>query len=262
MSATVFVLVRHAEKLHWPAGLPPDETARAAFVDSHLASVAALSALSPKGIERANALAAYFIHRPEMTALYESAPLAAIVCQAYNTAPRGAGKSWRPAHTIYPLYAALQLGESTALNSHGDRHPSAKAAEEFRRSSKVEFCEFIKAEFDSMVETLTSGKYAGKTIIVCWSHQTLPELAVRLGVSEELVPRKWGKRYDVTWVITRRTANEPTEFHQLPQLLLWGDDASVIQVKKVKHAQAPISDRATRRREYDGDGDEDDSCDD
>ncbi|KAI8850381.1 hypothetical protein BC829DRAFT_431916 [Chytridium lagenaria] len=62
--------------------------------------------------------------------------------------------------------------------------------------------EFKKNDAMKMVEMLTrSGDFSGHTVIVSWSHQQLPALAAALGVPKHQVPPKWGKRYDVTWVL-------------------------------------------------------------
>jgi len=44
---------------------------------------------------------------------------------------------------------------------------------------------------------------AGKTVVICWTHEWLPELAAALGVSPK--PSKWkNKVYDEVYVITYR----------------------------------------------------------
>lgn len=69
---TTILLLRHAEKLHWPSGLAP-KISKSDFVDNHL--------LSGKGCERAHALVGYFLHRAEMKELFSLFPLKAVIAQ-------------------------------------------------------------------------------------------------------------------------------------------------------------------------------------
>ena len=45
--------------------------------------------------------------------------------------------------------------------------------------------------------------YSGKTVVVCWNHEEIPQLAAMLGVNPE--PPKWkGSVYDRVYLITYR----------------------------------------------------------
>jgi len=45
--------------------------------------------------------------------------------------------------------------------------------------------------------------YAGKTVVICWNHEELPQLAAALGVTPE--PPKWsGRVFDQAYIITYR----------------------------------------------------------
>ncbi|KAI9335121.1 hypothetical protein BDR26DRAFT_866206 [Obelidium mucronatum] len=233
-----FLLIRHAEKLTWPTGISPGPLAKLNYEDDHQ--------LSSKGLERSHALVGYFLHRQEMLDIYAKAPLAAIVCQGVN--PTGKGKSERPKQTIYPLFEHLALASSSSfainasaaaaatagtgyvssLGSDHTYHPSRSTASLMNNNNApVQFLEYTKAQFGSMVRHLTSApEFSGKTVIISWSHQTLPHLAVALGVPSEQVPGKWGKRFDVTWVISKER-----ELKQWPQRLLFGDLDDGIKLK-------------------------------
>ncbi len=65
------LLLRHAEKHHWPSGLATGT--KSDFIDNHL--------LSGKGCERAHALVGYFMHRAEMKTIFASNPLKAVIAQ-------------------------------------------------------------------------------------------------------------------------------------------------------------------------------------
>ncbi|KAJ3070783.1 hypothetical protein HDU99_002600 [Rhizoclosmatium hyalinum] len=223
-----FILIRHAEKLTWPTGTPPSHDAKAFYIDDHQ--------LSGKGLERSHALVGYFLHRKEMLELYESAPLAAIVCQAVN--PNGKGKSERPKQTIYPLYEHLSsaltpgvvTGHLSTTSNATQQHPSRSAAASLVSTTSpdtnIKFMEYTKSQFADMVTQLrTDPQFHGKTVIISWSHQTLPHLALALGASPNVVPAKWGKRFDVTWVVRGNT------LQQYAQKLLYGDQDDVFKVK-------------------------------
>jgi hypothetical protein len=73
-----------------------------------------------------------------------------------------------------------------------------------------------------MVKDIHSQRYSGKSVIVCWSHKTILQLAESFGVDKDDLPAKWkGKRFDVTWVI-KIDGSGKTTFKQLPQRFLKG----------------------------------------
>ncbi|KAJ3060065.1 hypothetical protein HDU98_003914 [Podochytrium sp. JEL0797] len=220
LAPATFILIRHAEKLTWDHGAAPGSQAKLMYIDDHQ--------LSSKGLERSHALVGYFLHRKEILDIYAAnGPLAAIVCQGVNAS--GKGKSERPKQTIYPLYEQISLSAhalSAAKTTGGmglqsdTYHPSKRSV-----TQKVELLEYTKAQFASMVHRLKSSEFAGKTVIVSWSHQTLPHLAVALGVPAGQVPGKWGKRFDLTWVV------RGGELRQMAQRLLFGDEEGVGKMK-------------------------------
>jgi hypothetical protein len=189
------IFIRHAEKLEWEKGLEPTESIRANYIDNHL--------LSPKGYERANALVGYFTNRKEMLNLYHNNPLSACVAQDVDTQW---GKSERPKETIWPLIQAT-------ISSNDSIAP------------KLELHLFTKSKVDEMIALLKSWKDEKKTVIVCWSHQQIPEIVHKLGIKASQFPKKWDKkRFDVCWVIDLTLHS----LEQYPQLLMYGDLVSTI----------------------------------
>lgn len=145
--------------------------------------------LSQRGRERAQALAS-FLTTNELF-LQHGAPAALF---AVKVTPRGHGQ--RPTETLAPLAARLQLPIQTPFAS--DDH-SALAAEILRNPA-----------------------YEGKTVIICWVHEFLPELARDFGGKPK--PKKWdGDRYDRIWLLT--LDERRTSLKSLPQRLLPGDAA-------------------------------------
>lgn len=66
-------------------------------------------------------------------------------------------------------------------------------------------------------------------VLICWEHGHIPALASALPlVSGTVIPNSWpDDRYDVIWTFTL-TADATYAFGQVPQLLLSGDDDTVI----------------------------------
>jgi len=102
----------------------------------------------------------------------------------------------RPVETITPVSAVLNLDVD---EKHADKDYAAVAQ-----------------------DILTKSKYVGQTVLICWHHGNIPNLATALGVAD---PPPWpGSVFDRVWVITWpggsiSLANEP-------QGLLYGDSST------------------------------------
>lgn len=69
-------------------------------------------------------------------------------------------------------------------------------------------------------EVLTNPKYARRTVLICWEHHYIPQLAAALGVRPE--PPKWpGEVFDRVWIITYK--NGQASLVNMPQRLMFGD---------------------------------------
>jgi hypothetical protein len=146
--------------------------------------------LSQRGKERAAALVPYFLGRPEV--LPFKAPVA-----IYAQGAKKEGSSRRPVETVKPLAAALKLDVID---------------------------KYTHDEFPQMVEeVLAKPEYEGKTVLVCWEHKVLPDIARAFGVKDPA--QKWhGAVFDRTWVITFAADKKPS-LADLPQRLMFGDSA-------------------------------------
>ena len=70
-------------------------------------------------------------------------------------------------------------------------------------------------------EILQNRKYAGKTILICWHHGTIPDLARALGAADS--PGDWDhKAFDRVWQLRYDEKGNVT-FVDRPQQLLPGD---------------------------------------
>ncbi|HEX4647031.1 MAG TPA: hypothetical protein VH598_15620 [Verrucomicrobiae bacterium] len=80
---------------------------------------------------------------------------------------------------------------------------------------------YANSEFEALARDLLSDRiYEGRTILVCWTHTRLPDLAKALGVAPE--PPPWGENvFDRVLVVT--FAGGKARMENLPQKLLYGD---------------------------------------
>jgi hypothetical protein len=124
--------------------------------------------LSKEGQERARALVHFVTTTPE---LKEHGLPAALF--ATQTTKHGRGQ--RTQETIAPLAKELGLPIQTPVGS-----------EEYKAMAKA---------------VLSNHKLRGKTILICWTHEFIPELAAALGVRPQ--PPKWkDENYDGVYLIS------------------------------------------------------------
>jgi broad specificity phosphatase PhoE len=121
-------------------------------------------------------------------------------------AARDSKNSQRPRATVEHLASKFKLPVNDDFHSTVPaKDPKAKGAAELRD------------------ELFKEPKYAGKTILICWRHGVLPELARKLKATN--APTKWGDDvYDRVWKITYDTAGK-AQFVDAPQQLMPGDAA-------------------------------------
>jgi hypothetical protein len=146
--------------------------------------------LSLKGRERAAALVPYFLETP---GLLKDMPLAAIYAQG----PKKDGSSIRSIQTVKGLADARKL---TIIDK------------------------YTRDEFPEMfAEIRKDPAYEGKTVLICWEHKAIPDIAKAFGADD--APDRWhGSAYDRTWIITFKPDGKLT-FQNLPQKLMYGDSA-------------------------------------
>ena len=62
--------------------------------------------------------------------------------------------------------------------------------------------DYPNEDYPKLVRELFSDpKYGGKTVLICWHHGSIPELASKLGAAD--VPEKWKDQvFDRVWVVT------------------------------------------------------------
>ena len=126
--------------------------------------------LSRAGLKRAQALVPFITKDPAMTRLGSPVALFATRTTKHDTGVR-------TQETLEPLAKALKLRVQTPyLGSN--------------------YAELAKA-------ILANPAYSGKTVLICWNHENIPQLAAALGVVPE--PKKWkGSVFDLVYIISYR----------------------------------------------------------
>jgi hypothetical protein len=153
----------------------------------HAEKPAAGDGLSPKGQQRAAALAPYFLQTEEL--MTHGEPIAVYAQQPSDSRP-----SRRSVETVKPLARAL------AIKVRQYRH----------------------SECAKMVKSIRENrKYEGKTVVICFEHDALPEIAAALGVSNS--PKWPGHAFDRIWIITFNHGK--STLRDLPQKLMYGDSS-------------------------------------
>lgn len=124
--------------------------------------------LSPAGVKRSERLVGFITNDPAMNRF---GPPVAI----YATRTTKDDDGQRTQETVTPLARALKLQVQTPA---------------------------VGKNYDVVArEVLGDAAYAGKTVLICWNHEEIPQLAAALGVRP--MPAKWkGSVFDVVYVIT------------------------------------------------------------
>jgi hypothetical protein len=144
------------------------------------------ASLSVRGWQRAGALVRYFSEPERMAGPYAvERPVALYAARSH---PRSA----RPVHTVEPLARALQL--SVNADHASDAGPDA---------------------------LLAAATAWGGPVLICWRHETLPDLARSL-LGDDVAPFTWDEHcYDRVWVLAR--VDGQWQFRETAQRLLDGD---------------------------------------
>ena len=124
--------------------------------------------LSRAGVKRAERLVSFIMTDPAMTRL--GLPVAVF---ATRTTKHDDGQ--RTQETVAPLAKALKLKVQTP---------------------------YLGKDYAALAKlVLANPAYAGKTVLICWNHEEIPQLAAALGVTP--VPPKWKARvFDRVYVIS------------------------------------------------------------
>jgi hypothetical protein len=158
--------------------------------------------LTSRGAARAAALPSLFLIPPTFPT--KPAPFAV---PDFLFAAEESKHSNRPVETITPLSKVL-----------GDQHIHHKHKDD---------------DFQAVADELFSdGKYAGKTVLICWHHGKIPKLtraildkATNAATVKDQVPKHWADTvFDRVWQITFDGTGQAS-FNDRPQRLLFNDQA-------------------------------------
>lgn len=76
---------------------------------------------------------------------------------------------------------------------------------------------------------VAAAKAATGVVLIAWQHEDIPAIGNAITGNKTTVPQKWpGTRFDVVWIFDLDPASGEYDFTQVPQLLLAGDQDSVI----------------------------------
>ena len=209
------MIIRHAEK---PTGKIQGVTAEGKNDDK---------ALIVQGWQRAGGIADLLAPGGGQ---FQNAALATpgTIIASWKSAKHG---SQRPLETVTPLADKLGITPTTFVNdsSTGDDGTDDAGADADSSGTGV-------------VDAVDAALTATGTVLISWQHEDIPLIANTIQSTSGLPvtavspstwppPKKWpGSRFDLVWVFDLVGSNPPTgwTFTQVPQLLLTGDQDSVI----------------------------------
>ncbi len=145
--------------------------------------------LSARGRERAQALVEVFKGRADLNVNGKPVVI-------YAMGPGGDDDSRRPVETMEPTSRILGIPMVT-------------------RYTHLEYAQVAKEVFGNPA-------YEGKTVVVCWEHHVIPELAKAFGV--EKVPQWHGKVFDQFWLVTYPVPGREAQLKVVGEQALPGDE--------------------------------------
>ena len=180
--------------------------------------------LSVRGSSRAGAIPSLFANPPPNTTLETSCRLATGNGQFSGSYPLvDVPTGTTPASSLLPppdfLFAAMA--------SKSSNRPVETITPLATALGQTIDASFDDDAYQSLADAITSKAYAGKTVLVCWHHGKMADLAQSLGVSPK--PKKpSGTVFDRLWLIDYSYAagTRTVTFTDGAQWLLYGDSSS------------------------------------
>ena len=85
---------------------------------------------------------------------------------------------------------------------------------------------FLKEELGQLARAVRG---IDGVVLISWEHHLIPSISNMIVGNTTTVPQIWpDDRFDLVWLIDCSVPGQPPEFRQVPELLLSGDQASVI----------------------------------
>lgn len=187
---TSVMIMRHAEK---PFG---EGRPHGVSIDG----IADPESLTPRGWQRAGALVGLFAGIPsDRLPSEDRGPRLARPTHLFASQVGARSTSRRPLETLQPLSERLGLTVDTR---------------------------FLKEEVGELVAAIRA---TDGVALISWEHHLIPSIANMLIGDTSSAPQIWpDDRFDVVWVVTPEISGEVSGFQQFPEMLLAGDQATVI----------------------------------
>jgi hypothetical protein len=145
-------------------------------------------------------------------------------------------RGWQRAGALCTLFGPAQAGagRGLAVPDHIYAADPEKSTESGTKSRRSKQTVSALAKLLGIQTNLDHGKgqeaavaasvlAAGGTVVICWSHERIPEMAREIPGGDLPATRSWpDDRFDVVWVFELGTDGRYT-FREVPQALLAGD---------------------------------------
>jgi len=88
----------------------------------------------------------------------------------------------------------------------------------------------LRFEKDDIAGLAAAAPAADGPVLIAWEHEFIPQIINAIVGDNTTCPQKWhGDRFDLVWVLDRKTAGGSWDFAQVPQLLLSGDSGTPVK---------------------------------
>jgi hypothetical protein len=159
----------------------------------------------------------------------------------HSLLPRGWQRSGALAVLFAPTTGPLQAGLHTPMTLLSPDYGKPKKTQAHRTYQTIQGLSArlnvpINTPYpegqEPALATAVVADYTG-VVLICWEHQHIPAIAAALPtVSGTQIPAAWpGHRFDLIWSFSLNTGASSTTyvFSQIPQQVLSGDSATIIQ---------------------------------
>ncbi|WP_148219792.1 hypothetical protein [Azospirillum sp. B510] len=126
-----------------------------------------------------------------------------------DTDPNLSGKGWQRACSITTTLPALVPTGAPAISAVVATAPSPHSVRPIETVTPISLIRALPLSHtiadDDVAQVpalLSAAPYTGATVLICWHHGKLPELALALGAPADQVPQKWdGDDFHTVWIL-------------------------------------------------------------
>jgi len=129
--------------------------------------------------------------------------------------------------TLAPDLSAPQTIFAAGVGKHSNSHRPRETVKPLADKLGLKTNDsFLKGDETAMVDAVLAQT---GVVLITWQHEDIPGIANQILGNDTTVPQSWpGDRFDIVWVFTPDDSGAYA-FTQVPQLLLAGDSAEVIE---------------------------------